>query len=108
MRRNPAVIIRLVDSATLGRNVADTTRAAAIRDEILTREGFEGMSAVIHRQVLLLSEELLISDEGRLIAKLHIAQIMYPTLFADVSIADVYWQLAEAGAVYTVGVFAFF
>ena len=107
VRRNPVVIIRLVDSGTLGANVTDTSRAVSVRDEIINREGFEGLSAVLHRRVLLISEELMASEEGRLIAKLHIAHVMYPTLFEDVNIADVYSQIAEAGNVsFLNGVFA--
>jgi len=107
-RRNPAVIIRTVNSDILGRNITDTNRAQATRNEILDRPGFENISAVLNRRVLLLSEELLQSDEGRLIAKLHIAHAMYPTLFADVNLAELYQEIAAAGGGdYTSGIFVF-
>ena len=107
-RQNPSLIIRTVTSDILGRNVNDTTRAQALRGDILDRPGLEGVNAVINRRVLLLSEELLQSDEGRLIAKLHIAQAMYPTLFTDINITALYEEIAGVGGVdYTRGVFAF-
>jgi len=108
VRRNPAVIIRLVDSTILGGSITDTTRAAAIRNEILSREGFESISAVLHRQVLLISEELMTSDEGQLIAKISIAHVMYPTLFEDINLANVYSQIVEAGGLdYSMGIFVY-
>jgi len=107
-RRNPAVIIRTVGSDILGRSITDTNRAQALRNEIFDRPGFENVNAVLDRRVLLLSEELLHSYEGRLIAKLHIAHAMYPTLFADVNLAELYWEIAAAGGGdYTMGIFAF-
>jgi len=107
-RRNPAVIIRTVGSDILGRNITDTSRAQALRNEILDRPGFESINAILDRRVLLLSEELLQSYEGRLIAKLHIAHAMYPTLFADVNLAELYQEIAAAGGGdYTNGFFAF-
>jgi len=107
-RRNPAVIIRIVDSSILGRNINDTGRAFAFGNEILNRPGFENINAVINRQVLLLSDELLQSYEGRLIAKLHIAHAMYPTLFADVNMSELNNEIAAAGGIdYSVGIFAY-
>jgi len=107
-RRNPEVIIRTVSSNILGRGVTDLSSAHGIRNEILERPGFELVSAVVNRRVMLLSEELLHTDEGRLIAKLYIAHAMYPTLFADVDMTELLKEIATAGgADYTAGIFAF-
>jgi len=107
-RQNPAVIIRTASSGILGSNVTDTNHATTLRNEILERPGFENVNAIIHRRVLLLSEELLRSYEGRLIAKLHIAHAMYPTLFGDVNLRELYAEIAAAGGRdYTSGIFAF-
>ena len=97
IRRNPEVILRTVSASILGPGVADTTQAAAIRSELLARPGLENISAVINRRVLLLSDALFQSEEGRLIAKLHIAHTMYPTLFSDVNIAEIALQIKESG-----------
>ncbi|MCL1787552.1 MAG: hypothetical protein FWG38_06160, partial [Defluviitaleaceae bacterium] len=108
-RQNPSLIIRTVPADILGPGITDTSRAQSLRADILDRPGLEGVNAVIHRQVLLLSEALLQTDTGRLIAKLHIAQAMYPTLFTDVNLADLYSDIAGAGGTdYTRGVFALF
>jgi len=107
-RQNPAVIIRTVSSGILGSNVIDISHAAVLRNEVLERPGFENVNAIIHRRVLLLSNELLQSYEGRLIAKLHIAHTMYPTLFGDVNLTELYTEIAAAGGRdYTRGIFAF-
>jgi hypothetical protein len=108
-RQNPSLIIRTVPSDILGPGVTDTGRAQNLRASILDRPGLEGVNAILHRQVLLLSEALLQTDEGRLIAKLHIAQAMYPTLFTDINLTELYDEIAGAGgADYTRGIFAFF
>ena len=108
VRQNPSLIIRTVSANVLGANIADTTYAMAMRGSILEREGLENVSAVLNRQVLLLSEELLHTDEGLLVAKLHIANAMYPELFADIAIADILADIYAAGGQnFLVGVFHF-
>jgi len=108
-RRNPAVIIRIVTPDILGTNVTAATAANAARQEILTRPGLEGVTAVLHRRILLLSEELLATDEGRLIAKLYIAHAMYPSLFADVNLREIAEQIRDTGGPdFTNGVFVLY
>ena len=105
VRQNPEIIIRIVSTDVLGPGVTSTAQAAAVRSNLLYRPGLEGVSAVINRRILLLSDALLQSEEGRLIAKLYIAHTMYPTLFSDVNIADVAHQIKESGGMdYTIGV----
>jgi len=106
MRQNPQVFVRTVSSDILGRNISATTRAEALRNEILNRPEIEGVNAVLHRQVLLISEELLATDEGRMIATLHIARAMYPELFANVHMTELYNEILHAGgADFTRGIF---
>jgi len=106
VRQNPELIIRTVNTSILGPGIASTTQAENIRAELLARPGFENINAVINRRILLLSDALLQSEEGRLIAKLHIAHAMYPTLFTDVNIQEIYLQIRDSGgADYTNGIF---
>jgi len=105
---NPEIIIRIVSTDILGPGVTNTAQATAVRNNLLYRPGLESVSAIIHRRILLLSDALLQSEEGRLIAKIHISHAMYPTLFSDINIADIAAQIKESGGTdYTVGVFAF-
>ena len=97
VRQNPAVIIRTVTPDVLGANVTDTTRAAALRSELLERPGLESTTAVLDRRVLLLSAELLQTYEGQLLAKLYIANVMYPALFAETGIAQLKYEISAAG-----------
>jgi len=101
-RRNPAVIVRVVGSDMLGANVASPARAQAIRSEILQRPYWDGINAVLHRRVLVLSEELLATEEGRLVAKLYMASVMYPTLFADIDVAELVRQVYGGAGVFAV------
>lgn len=92
-RRNPAVIVRTVGSNVLGANVTTTIHAQTVRDEILQRPYWGGVNAVLHRRVLIISEELLSTNEGMLVAKLYIASVMYPTLFADLDLDELVQQV---------------
>ena len=83
---NPGAIIKCVDASVLGSTVHDTTAAAQAYSELCSRPGWDGLSAVTNGNVLLLSEELFKTDEGRLAAKLYIASTMYPTLFSNVDL----------------------
>lgn len=105
-RRNPAIFIRIVDASTLGANIISPAAAQATRNEIISREGLANITAILHRRIVLLSEELLATDEGRLIAKLHIANAMYPSLFADINLAEMHEHIRDAGGPdFTRGIF---
>ena len=88
IRKNPGTIVKIVPPNVLGREVADTTLAAHLYAGIRARNGWDTLNVVMNRNVLLISAELLDTDEGRLYAKLCIAGMMYPTLFADIDISE--------------------
>ena len=95
LRKNPNVIVKCVDS--LGAGVTSSAAAQATIALLTSRPGWENIGAVMSRTIVLLSEELLKTEEGRLLAKLYIAEAMYPTLFAQKSIAKIAEELAAAG-----------
>lgn len=108
LRKNPAVMVKCVGSDVLGAEVSDTTAAAAEYAEFVAREGFDGASAVINGRVLLLSDELFATEEGRLLAKLYIARELYPTLFGERDIDDFTAEIRDGGGQdLTIGVFAY-
>jgi len=84
VRRDPDIIVKFVDQSILGSNVTNTNAARELRQQITQREGWGAIEAVRNNQVILLSAELLESEESRLAAKLAIARLMYPTLFTDI------------------------
>lgn len=86
IKMNPGTIVKCVDASVLGSAVHDTTAAAQTYSELCSRPGWDGVNAVMYGNVVLLSEELFETDEGRLAAKLYIASAMYPTLFANVDL----------------------
>jgi len=95
VRKNPNVIVKCVGS--LGAGVTSTAAARAEMAELSGRPGWDGVSAVVNRTMVMISSELLETAEGRLLAKLYIAEAMYPVLFADTSIAEIARAMAEAG-----------
>lgn len=108
LRKNPAVMVKCVGSDVLGAEVSDSAAAAAEYAEFVAREGFDGASAVINGRVLLLSDELFATEEGRLLAKLYIARELYPTLFGESDIDDFAAEIRDGGGQdLTIGVFAY-
>lgn len=108
LRKNPAVMVKCVGSDVLGEGVSDSAAAAVEYTEFVAREGLDGASAVINGRVLLLSDELFATDEGRLLAKLFIARELYPTLFGESDIDDFMAEIRDGGGQdFTVGVYAY-
>lgn len=63
---------------------------------------------MINGRVLLLSDELFATDEGRLLAKLLIARELYPTLFGEGDIDNFMAEIRDGGGQdFTVGVYAY-
>lgn len=93
VRRNPSIIVKFVEPTILGSNISDTIAATQKRQSIIAREGWGTIDAVINNRVILLSTQLLETEETRLAAKLSIARLMYPTLFAEVDAATVIAEL---------------
>ena len=108
IRKNPTLIVKCVAADLLGEGVTDTAAAAELRDDIFSRSGWNGINAVIERNVLLLSSQLFSTAEGRLIAKLYIARAMYPELFSETDITEFYQQITEGGGMdFTNGIYVY-
>ena len=88
IRKNPDTIVKCVDSNVLGYNVHDSASAARIYDDLRSRQGWDSINAVMNGNVILLSEELFNTDEGRLAAKLYIASAIYPALFSSADLDE--------------------
>ena len=106
VRKNPNVIVKFTDALGAG-----VTSAAAAQAEIAllsSRPGWEAINAIVNRRIVVLSNELLASDEGRLLAKLYIAEAMYPVLFASKSVSSIAAELEAAGGRrFTNGLYAY-
>lgn len=97
-RKNPQVIVKIVDSRVLGRGVTENGGAAAVRGSLLAREGWSAVDAVRKGKVVLLSQELLEAPYLRTAAALIIAKAAYPAEMADVDPAEALRMLAEEAA----------
>ena len=95
LRKNPNVIVKCVDS--LGGGISDDKDARAALSALTQREGWQNVSAIVSGTVLLLSNELFETDEGQLLAKLFIAEAMYPQLFAANEIETICQAMKDAG-----------
>ena len=95
VRKNPQVIVKVVDSGVLGGSVHSTASARTVYEALCAREGWTNIDAVRNRQVVLLSGELLDAPHLRLAAMLAVARTAYPELFADVDMDNALEMLAE-------------
>ncbi len=98
VRKAPELIVKLVDSAVLGRNVFGTAAAEQLRAELMARPEWLGIPAVRQRRVLLISAEFLESDCLRTAAALMIACEAYPELFPDMNPDEALRQLTAEAA----------
>jgi hypothetical protein len=97
-RKNPQVVVKIVDSSVLGSGVASTGAAEAVYGSLCAREGWPAMDAVRNRRVLLLSRELLEAPHLQLAAMLLIARTANPELFTDVDMGEALQRLTEEAA----------
>ena len=82
-RKNPGVIVKVVESSVLGSGVQSTRQAEAVCGALKAREGWSRIDAVQNGRVILLSEELLSGGAGKTGAELLLAKAIYPALFGD-------------------------
>ena len=95
IRKNPQVIVKVVNSSILGSAVSSSAAAKAVYRELFLREGWSGIDAVRNHQVLILSQELLDAPYLQTAAMLMIAKTANPELYADVDLQQALQMLAE-------------
>ena len=82
-RKNPGVIVKVVERSVLGSGVQSTRQAEAVCGALKAREGWSQIDAVQNGRVILLSEELLSAGTGKTGAEVLLAKAIYPALFGD-------------------------
>ena len=93
-RKNPGVIVKVVDSGV----IQNETASKAMLERLKSREGWAAVDAVKNRRILLLSQELLEAPHLRTAAMVMIARTAYPDLFADVDPDGMLQMLTEEAA----------
>jgi len=93
VRRNPAAIVKFVDGAVLGSGIGSTNAASELALAIRERPYWGTIEAIRHNRIILLSEQLLETDETRLAAQLLIAHMMYPELFEGIDVGGAVAEL---------------
>ena len=98
VRKNPGVIVKVVDGAVLGSGQAGTQAARQVYDGMAARPGWAGIDAVRSGRVLLLSSGLFATEWQRTAAMLLIARTAHGDLFADTDVDEALRVLAEEEA----------
>lgn len=91
VRKNPGVIVKIVDSGVTGREQASKAMIGSLR----SREGWTAIDAIQNHHVLLLSEDLLQAPYLQTAAMVMIAKTANPDLFADVDLDHMLQMLVE-------------
>lgn len=99
-RKDPGVIVKVVDGAVLGRGVTDRGAAQAVLQSLTARPGWSDIDAVRNGRIVLVSEQLLASRHLRTAMLVAVASAAFPDLFADTDPAEALRSLSqeEAGA----------
>lgn len=98
IRKNPGVIVKVVESDILGRNVTSASAAAEACRRLMARDGWNAVEAVREGRVLLLSRELFDAPYLQTAAAMALAKAAYPSLFADVQPEEALRMLSEEAA----------
>ena len=94
-RKNPGVIVKVVDGGVLGGGVNSPRAAKAVYESLKSREGWTAIDAIQNRRVVLFSRELLTAPYLQTAAMVLIAKTAYPDLFADVDADQMLEMLVE-------------
>ena len=97
-RKNPGVVIKMVDSSVLGTGTQSDASARKVYANLISREGWKAMDAVRYNRVVLLSMELLQAEHLRLFAALAVAKTAYPDLLDDVDLDEALDMLVQEAA----------
>ena len=90
MRKNPGVIVKIVEDSVLNGG-----SAKAVYDSLVNREGWAAIDAVKNSRVLLLSQEMLKAPYLQTAAMVIIAGTANPALFTDVNPDEMLQMLME-------------
>ena len=82
VEQNPDIIIKVVGSENSGYDVDDVEGIKTVRDEIMTRPGWESINAVKNGKVYLITIELLDGPQA-VVAAQYFAKWLHPELFED-------------------------
>ena len=95
VRKNPGVIVKIVDGSTLGTGIYSTSAAQKVYTELLGREAWKSIDAARNRRIIIISAEMLQAPHLQAAAMVMIAKTSDPELFADVDIDQMLEMLVE-------------
>ena len=94
-RKNPGVIVKMVDGSVLGSGVPSSNAARGVYQSLLRRDNWSGIDAVKNGRIVILSEELLQAPYLQAAAMLILAKTSAPELLADVDLDEALQMLME-------------
>jgi len=95
VRKNPDIIVKLVDASLLGPAVHSAAAAGTARAALFNRTGWAQTAAVRSGKVLLFSSGILESAWLRLLAELVLAKTAYPEVFVDLDLLRAQQMLSQ-------------
>lgn len=97
LQKNPQVIIKTVsvNNLTMGEGLTDKTKVKALYDSVISRTGWNELSAVKNNKVVLLAQDIGTTPDGSIIGMLYMAKTMYPDRFSDIDPYEVYKQMKK-------------
>lgn len=97
LQKNPQVIVKTVSSnhRAMGEGYTDKSAVKAIYDHIISRPGWNELSAVKNNKVVLLASDIGTTPEGSIIGILYMAKAMYPDKFTDIDPYEIYAQMKK-------------
>ncbi len=97
-RKNPGVIVKLVDGSVLGAGASSDDAAREVCRGLAGREGWQDVDAVKNGRVLILSREMMDAPHLVLAAQVILAKMAAPELFEGVDGEKVIEALCEEAA----------
>lgn len=97
LQKNPQVIVKTIscNNRAMGEGFTDKNKVEALYDSVVSRTGWNELSAVKNNKVVLLAQDIGTTPDGSIIGLLYMAKTMYPDRFADIDPYEVYKQMKK-------------
>ena len=95
VRKNPDMIVKVVEPSILGQGVQAEAGASRVYDSLLMRTEWSSIAGVQKKRVILISSELFSNPHMKCAGMLFLAKSAYPDLFKDVDLRTASAMLIE-------------
>lgn len=95
--QNPGIIIKFAEPSVLGKGIQDTSAAQSLCSSIAARTGWNKITAVAQRNIVIVSNQLMDTEKGRLVTEFYLAKALYPSSFSDIQPDKIRDELLGSG-----------